>query len=143
MSTDAHKVVGAHGAEITLIFLAYALTAYALVRGASILLEDLRRWGGDGFSIALLLPGAPPTWGTIYLLAGVLSTIGLLKKNLSRLLTAGLYIAGGWTLFFAVTFIISAAQSPFAPLGSIWTNIFVSIFYIVVAVGVREVRKEM
>ena len=143
MSTDARKAVEAHGAGITLIFLAYALTAYALVRGASILLEDVDRWGGDGFSIALLLPGAPPTWGTIYLLAGVLSTIGLLKKNLSRLLTAGLYIAGGWTLFFAVTFIISAAQSPLAPLGSIWTNIFVSIFYIVVAVGVREVRKEM
>lgn len=79
------------------------LTLFAILQGAAIVLTDAQRWSAPAYENAMLVPGAPPTWGWVLLGASIVALYGGLA-HLYRFISTGFYVCGIWCIFFAVLF---------------------------------------
>jgi hypothetical protein len=79
------------------------LSLFAILQGVFIVLTEPSRWASPGFTYALAVPGAPPTWGWVILLAGLVSAYGGILHKLIYIVI-GFYASAVWSFFFAGVF---------------------------------------
>ena len=113
------------------------LVLFAIVRGGSMFFEGAERWQEGSHAVALLLPGAPPTWGVALFVSGLVGLVAL-RTGRYRLLFHALYGTAFWCTLFTVAFVASVAQNPNAAGGGIWTYSFFALLYVVAGTAVRE-----
>lgn len=88
---------------------AYVLSVYAMVQGIMIIIGGEQRFSAVAYSTALLVPGAPQSWGWFLAFAGTLSFAGI-KNRSYRLGMTAMTLAGVWSMFFAIAFLVSALE---------------------------------
>lgn len=86
---------------------------YASVQGALILIGGRARWSSPGYVTALMVPGAPSSWGLVLLVVGTLTLVATFRV-LMRTAAAGLALMGFWCFFFALSGAITAIKNPLA-----------------------------
>ncbi len=127
-------------AQFTFVFATRILGAFACIQGLNIILGGKDRWTGQGYAVALLLPGAPPSWGVILLATGLISIMGsVIKKNTVAM--AGLYLSAIWSAFFSLSFAIASVEYPLAGTTGIWTYATLAFLYALFGVGHKESQK--
>lgn len=85
----------------------------AVVLGVLIIVGGRDRWSSSSFQSALTYPYAPASWGVALLLIGVGGIIGSLFRR-TRVTSAALFGMSVWSVFFAMSFISTAATNPLA-----------------------------
>lgn len=116
------------------------LIFFGLVRGSIIMFEGAERWQEGSHAVALLLPGAPASWGVFLFAFGIGALISM-RRGAYGLLATMLLLMASWCIFFSVAFVVSAARNDAAALGGIWTYAFFALLYLVAAVTMRESYK--
>lgn len=116
------------------------LATFAILQGLNITFGGRNRWAGDSFAVALMLPGAPPTWGVILTLLGVSALAGSLTGRYTPVIV-GMYGASIWSGFFAITFGLSAVSNPLASTTGVWAYGTFAVLFILVAHAFKESRK--
>lgn len=111
-----------------LLVTTWALSLWAVYYGLVTILGGAARWSSPAYETALQVPGAPESWGIVLLLAGITSIIGWLAKN-RILLIAGNGLAFFWTFGFAISLLITLAQSPTVGFGGFGTYLMLSIMF--------------
>ena len=91
--------------------LARLFATYSIVQGALVLIGGRARWSSPGYVTALLVPGAPATWGWVLLVVGAATLLGTFRV-LMRTTSAGLYLMALWCFFFALTGLKTAVDNP-------------------------------
>lgn len=87
----------------------FVMASYAIFQGVLIILGGRARFSQVGYITAMLLPGAPASWGVVLLIGGTLAFVGL--KNRKYMIGAtGMAICGVWSFAFGGAFLISAIQ---------------------------------
>jgi hypothetical protein len=96
------------------------LATYAILQGVFIVLGGRERWTGRSLATALLLPGAPASWGVVLAFFGVLCLLGTFTTRMT-LTAAGAFGIGAWSIFFAASQLITFFQAPNVPTTGIFT----------------------
>lgn len=109
------------------------LATFAFVEGLVITFGGRERLDDDTFSVALKVPGSPPTWGIVILALGLTALIGTFLGSL-RAVQIGMLGASAWSMCFATTFIIGAFTTPGAELTSIAIYTTIAILYAMLGV---------
>lgn len=106
-----------------------ALTC-AVILGVVIVLGGRERFAGPSFAGALSYPGAPASWGYVL---GALGLVGIVSSLLGglRVTRWTLYGMSVWALFFAYSFIQTAARDDQAGTTGIVIYIYVAVNAIV------------
>lgn len=97
-------------AQWTTQALARLLATFALLQGGNIIVGGRARWSAESFTIALTVPGAPPSWGWALALPGALALAGSLLAR-RTIVMVGLFAVGVWCAFFALSFAATALTS--------------------------------
>jgi len=110
-----------------------ALTA-AVILGLIIIIGGRARFSGPSFASALAYPGAPASWGIVL---GVLGIAGLSASLLGglRITRWALYGMATWALFFAYSFVQTAARDTGAGTTGIVIYVYVAVNAIVLGVA--------
>lgn len=95
------------------------VAGYTLVQGTSILIGGPERFGAPGYSIALIAPGAPWSWGVVLILSGLIMVCGVVKRH-SRTVAVGAFTAAAWSMFFATAFAWAVMGNPLATNTGMW-----------------------
>lgn len=106
---DTEQMVEAHGAQWLVQAITRCLSTVMVFLGVAILVGGSKRFSGLSYSFALDTPGAPWSWGTMALIAGLLALSGTFLES-NRAVAVGMFVAGFWALFFAITFARAAAK---------------------------------
>lgn len=110
------------------------LATYAIIQGAFIVLGGPARWQGPSFATALLVPGAPASWGVVLCILGVAALAGTFTAHY-RTTAAAVFCIGAWAFFFA----ISVAKTAMGDPNAATTGIFVYGHQAVTAVALAIV----
>lgn len=115
------------------------LSVYAITQALVLIFAHKDRFTAQGWFTAMQVPGAPQTWGVILGLAGVTLAYGIIKK-MWRLAAWASFVAGVWSMFFAVTFFISAIEKGNASLTGIPTYLQNALIFVVLGVTLKQQR---
>lgn len=118
------------------------LATYAILQGGNIILGGVERWSADAFAVAKLLPGAPPSWGVLLFVCGVVALAGSLKGRHTPVV-AGMLGCSVWSGFFALSFFIVMFQNPRASSTGVFAYGTFCILFALMAVAYRESRKAL
>lgn len=124
-------------AQWTVQALGRLLATYAILVGTVITYTGDTRWTSPAYRVALLVPGAPETWGLTLTSAGLIALAGSLAGH-RRVLRCGLYIQAVWCLFFALGFLAVAVREVTVPYSVAFTYLLVAIASIVIGLAYRE-----
>lgn len=116
------------------------LATFAILQGLNIIAGGPQRWAGQSFSVALMLPGAPPTWGVILTVLGAVGLIGSLRGRY-RPVYFSMYGSAIWCVFFAAGFGLAAITTPTAATTGVWAYGTLAVLYVLIGVVYRESRK--
>ena len=83
----------------------------AIAVGMLIILGGEERWSSPSFAAALLVPGAPASWGLVVATFGALTLVGSFTPRL-KVTAAGLFGVAVWCLFFAGAMLKTALDNP-------------------------------
>lgn len=125
---DTEMVVDAHLAQWAVRTTSRLMGLGSIVIGLAILLGGQARFMGISYEAALAAPGAPWSWGTTSLLAGLLIEAGSIGKA-PRLIAAGSWLGAFWSSLFACSFFLVFLREPTANATAMWAYLFISIFY--------------
>jgi len=103
---ETELVIDPRIAQWTVQTLARLLATYAVCNGAHIIISGRTRFTGPSYETAMLVPGAPASWGVVLIIAGLLALFGSLTLR-PRIACVGLWIGGLWSMFFTITFFAS------------------------------------
>jgi hypothetical protein len=115
------------------------MAGYCLVLGAVLTFADKDRFTSAGWSTAMQIPGAPHSWGIILGLCGAVMSYGILRRHWV-LASYAAFCAGTWSMFFAVTFVISAVNYGTAGLTGIPTYLLIALIFAVLGAALKEQR---
>lgn len=87
------------------------MATYSVAQGILILIGGRPRWAGPGYVTALMLPGAPASWGITLLLVGALTIIGTFRVLMTTV-TVGCYSTAVWCFFFGMAGFKTAVDNP-------------------------------
>ena len=84
--------------------------AFAIVYGTVVIAGGAERWSAPQFRTALMVPGAPESWGIVLVTFG---TVSLIATFVGRAATAGIGSAtiGFWWTLLASAFLVEARSS--------------------------------
>ena len=116
------------------------LTLFAVLQGAAIIVTDAERWSAPAYENALLVPGAPPTWGGLMLVAGTVAMYGGLAQ-LYRFISTGFYLCGIWCIFFAVLFGKAFFENEDTSAMGLLVYSFLTLMYVGLGEVYRNTRK--
>lgn len=116
------------------------LATFAILQGLNITFGGARRWGTDAFVIAMLVPGAPPTWGVVLLILGIIALVGSLKARFTPVVI-GMLGGSVWCGFFALSFAISTLRNENAATTGVWAYGAFAVLFALIAVAYKESRK--
>lgn len=88
---------------------AYIMSFYGVVMSFVIIIGGPDRFSAIGYSTAMQIPGAPPVWGWTLLFSSILAITGI-RTAVWPITTAGMALCGVWSMFFAISFGISAIE---------------------------------
>jgi len=138
MSTEL--VINARLAQYVVQTIGRIISIFAVLQGLSIILGGKVRWSAEAFATALLLPGAPPSWGWLLSIFGLIAIAGTFARR-GNMVAFGLFGCAAWSLFFAASFVVTAIQNERSALTGIWAYLLLSIISVLVGVTYRESRK--
>lgn len=119
---------------------AYILAVYGVIQSMAILLGGVGRFSAPGYYYALQVPGAPPTWGLVLLPASVAAVWGV-RTSSYRVARFAFYAMALWSAFFAISFLLSAVNSPTANFTAIAVYGKDAVMFILVAEFYRRHRR--
>lgn len=93
----------------------FVMAIYAIGLGITILVGGPLRFSQAGYRAAMIIPGAPASWGWALLIFGALAFFGL-KNRVYGLGAIGMFLSGVWCFAFGGAFLVSAMQYPEANL---------------------------
>ncbi len=115
--------------------IARAAGTWGFIEGCIIILGGPDRWKGASFATAMAIPGAPHSWGAVALILGPLIVVGtFFGWKGARIVGVALCTLAAWSLFFALTFGITAWGNPYAATTAAPTYFFVAVGLIVLGV---------
>lgn len=82
----------------------------AIVYGTSIIVGGEDRWAAPAYKTALTVPGAPATWGAVFLTFGVILLVGVITGRTTPI-RVGAGLCALWCMFFAVTFLVETIRN--------------------------------
>ena len=91
--------------------LARWLCTYAVVQGVFVIAGGRKRWSGPSFETALMVPGAPASWGWAFLIVGLFGLCASLRARL-RGTAVSLFGITIWFCFFAISLAKTAFDNP-------------------------------
>jgi hypothetical protein len=91
--------------------LARWLCTYGVVQGIFVIAGGRKRWSGSSFETALLVPGAPASWGWALLVIGLAGIICSLRGRI-RGVALTLYGVTVWFAFFTISLGKTALEVP-------------------------------
>lgn len=83
----------------------------AILAGVAIVLGGRGRWAAHDYDTALLIPGAPESWGYTLTTLGALMLFGLMRGHRKLVMTAS-WGCALWCWFFAVSVTVEVIQNP-------------------------------
>lgn len=98
----------------------YIMAVYAMIQGILVIIGGPDRFSALGYRTAMIVPGAPASWGWVLLAFGIISFVGI-KNRMYRVGYLGMFGAGTWSFCFGGAFLISAVQYPEANLTAVAT----------------------
>lgn len=98
----------------------FVMACYAILQGTLIIIGGPARFSQTGYHTAMIIPGAPASWGWVLGICGVVAFIGL-KNRLYTVGFIGMFGAGVWSFAFGGAFLISSIQYPEANLTAMVT----------------------
>jgi len=116
------------------------LNLFAILQGAAIIVTDAERWSATAYENAMLVPGAPPTWGWLILAAGILTVYGGMAQ-LYRFVSTGFYLCAIWCIFFAGLFGKAFFENPDTSAMGLLVYSFLAIMYVGLGEVYRNTRK--
>jgi len=96
--------------------LARLLATFAILQGGWIVLGGSARWSGASYAVAMLVPGAPATWGVTLALAGV-AALALTFTHHLRPVAVALFVIALWCGCFTAAIVAAALRNPLASAG--------------------------
>ena len=120
--------------------MAVTICAFAALKGVLILATAGDRWHPPTYATALEAPGGHVMWGAAILAFGLAGLVGIAARK--PLLAAwSLGLAGAWSVFFALTFVLSALRSPTSSLDPFSTQVLVAVMCLLTAATYRAGRR--
>jgi len=116
------------------------LATFAIVQGITIIIGGPHRWSGFSYAVALLVPGAPATWGVALLAAGGIALWGSIRDHLNST-ALGLFAGGTWCIFFALSFATGAWLYRDANTTAMWTYGVLGILFILTGTVYHQSRE--
>jgi len=107
-------------AQWTVQALTRLLATFAIIQGVAIVVGGPGRWRGPSFTTALSVPGAPASWGIVLGVLGTVALLGTFTRHHTATGIAAIGI-GAWSMFFATSFVITAARYEGAATTGIFT----------------------
>lgn len=120
---------------------AYVFSVYGVLQGTVIILGGPNRFSAIGYRTAMAVPGAPPSWGWFLLVASLAAVIGV-RMGKWRIGQWGMGACGLWSMFFAVTFAVSAVRYENANLTAMVTYGKDAVMFILISVIYHHRAKE-
>jgi hypothetical protein len=111
-----------------LLVTTWALSLWSVYYGTATIVGGKQRWAAAAYETALLVPGAPESWGITLLLGGVISIIGWLTHS-RILLIIGSGIGFFWSIGFAISLMITLAGNPTVGFGGFGTYILLAVMF--------------
>lgn len=100
-------------AQWTVQAIARGILTIGLWLSLSILVGGEERWSSPSYETALNYPYAPESWGWVIGAASVAGIVASLMGRL-RIVAGSLFLIAVWALFFAWSFLDTAASNPLA-----------------------------
>lgn len=113
------------------------LAGYALIQALILVFASKERFSAPGWTTAMQIPGAPQTWGVFLGLSGITMAYGMIKGKWQTAAWAAFAISI-WSMFFAITFLISSIQNGNASLTGIPTYLQNALVFAVLGVTLRR-----
>jgi len=117
--------------------LARLLATFALVQGVGIFLGGPQRWQSPGLAVAMMVPGAPATWGVILAVLGAITLLGTVKAR-HRLVANGLMGIATWCTFFTFSLLLTLLRDARVSTTGVPTYLFVTVTCCCVAIAYRQ-----
>lgn len=133
--------INPHIAQYTVVVTGRLLATFSLLQGLNIIVGGPDRWAGRSFAVALLLPGAPPTWGVILFLFGLISMYGSIRGRFTPVVV-GSFGSAVWCAFFTLSMGITALSDRLAATTGVFTYGALAILFVLVGVAYKESRKQ-
>ena len=89
----------------------YIFACYAMIQGILIIIGGASRFSESGYYAAMLIPGAPASWGWVLFVCGVTAFSGV-RNRMYKLASFGMFGAGSWSMGFAISSLISSIEYP-------------------------------
>lgn len=127
---------------IAALWAVQALSRLLATAGFILGLNVIFRPGWDGHQIyatALMLPGAPPSWGWAILLCSITIGFGQWRRKMSCT-AAGHFAAAIWAMFFGLSILKTFWDTPTIPTGGIVTYFTIAVTHLVIAMTYRASR---
>jgi len=115
------------------------LALYAITQAVILIFAGKDRFSAPGWTVAMQIPGAPHSWGVVLGLAGLVLATAVAKEHW-RVASWAAFGAGVWSMFFAVTFYLSAMNSGQASLTGIPTYLQNALIFVILGVTLRSLR---
>jgi hypothetical protein len=95
-------------------------------------------WAGNSiYTTALMLPGAPPSWGWIILGCSLIIAVGQFTRRLT--ITAwGHFGASAWAMFFGLSILKSFWDIPTVPTGGVITYGTIALMHLVIGAAYKQ-----
>lgn len=111
----------------------FVMATYAILIGTLIVMGGPARFTAVGYVTAMLVPGAPASWGIAMLIFGCFAFYGL-KTRKYRLGMVSMFMAGVWSFAFGGAFLVSAVQYPEANITAMVTYGKDGVLFVLMAV---------
>jgi hypothetical protein len=111
----------------------FVMACYAMLQGSLVILGGPHRFAQIGYKTAMIIPGAPASWGWALLIFGILAFVGL-KNRMYNVGMIGMFGAGVWSFAFGGAFLVSSIQYPEANLTAMVTYGKDAVLFILMAV---------
>lgn len=99
--------------------LSKVVSLYTLLIGTSIVIGGEERFAAPGFRSAMKLPWAPESWGWWCIACGLVMAIGVVRRW-PRVIAVGVFGMAVWSVFFALSFLISSINYSEANSTGMW-----------------------
>jgi ABC-type Mn2+/Zn2+ transport system permease subunit len=106
--------------------LARLLGTFGFLQGVFIVAGGPSRWKSPGLAVAMLVPGAPASWGLAIGIAGTLAVVGTFFSR-HRLTSAALWAMGAWCLFFAMSLVVTVLRDSRVATTGVFTYLFMAV----------------
>ena len=113
-------------AQWTVQALTRLFATFGLVQGVFIVIGGAGRWQAPGLAVAMLVPGAPATWGVAIGIIGAIALYGTFRSML-RVTAYAMIAMGAWCLFFATSLILVVIHNDRVATTGVWTYLLASI----------------